>query len=119
MKLLLVVFLSLISCSVAFSQASFPADYPADLPRPKITQAYPSSKLDNGLIFQFESELSVADVLKFFQDEMPKLGYKISNGPTTTGDVSANAGWNKGSREVTVMIVNSGTRKTSISILYQ
>ena len=99
----------------------FPSDYPSDMPKPKITMSLGSFLAENGKMFNFESDLTVMDALKFFQDEMPKNGYEQINKEVIMDNISgASAGLKKGSTEVTLMIKADDDKKNiAISILYK
>ena len=137
MKLLASLFFVCVLClvsSVSYSQipgledlqgiggTEFPSDYPSDMPKPKITMSLGSFPADNnGKIFNFESDLTVMDALKFFQDEMPKNGYKqINEAVIFDNNSGASAGWNNGNNEVILTIKADDERKQiAISILYK
>ena len=122
MKFFLTLAFILIS-SAAFSQETsknFPVDYPSDLPKPKITNAYQSSKQESGTVFQFESDLSGREVLDFFAAGMAAEGYVVANNPLYTEDNSGGSGeWIKGKNEVYILIVKAEENKTFISITYK
>lgn len=122
MKYLLTLVFILIA-SASFSQdlgKNFPADYPSDLPKPKITNGYQSSKQETGVVFQFDSDLSVKEALDFFAAEMPKAGYDVMNNPLYSDDNSSGSGdWKKDKNEVSLLIVKLDENKTFISIIYK
>lgn len=123
MKVLLTLVFILIA-SASFSQdlgKNFPADYPADMPKPKITNAYPSSKQETSTVFNFDTDLKVRDAMKFFVEEMSKAGYTaVDTEPLyTDGDAAATADWKKGNTEVMIMIIKVEDAMSSISISYK
>jgi hypothetical protein len=120
---LFITFVFILIASAAFSQETsknFPEDYPADLPKPKITKSYESSKQESGTVFQFDTDLSGKETLDFFVAEMGKEGYEVANNPLYSEDNSGGSGqWRKGKNEVSILIVKAEENKTFISITYK
>lgn len=117
MKLSLTIFLILIACKISLAQTDLPADYPADLPKHKFTKYTGSEKLDNGIVYMFDSDESAKDAINFFTAEMPKAGYKVFSDPLITDETSGSGLWEKGDKIITVLALKpEGFDQTSISI---
>ncbi|MBS1494903.1 MAG: hypothetical protein JST55_15420 [Bacteroidetes bacterium] len=119
MKVILTLVFILIA-SASFSQdlgKNFPADYPADLPKPKITVYNGSEPVDKGTVFMFDTDQTVKDAFNFFTAEMPKAGYKVYSEPLLSGDTGGSGLWEKDDKIVTLLVMKpEGFEQTSISI---
>jgi len=116
MKLLLTLFFFLIACKISLAQ-DFPVDYPADLPKPKITVYNGSESVDKGTVYMFDTDQSVKDAFEFFTAEMPKAGYKVFSEPLLTGDSDGSGLWEKDDKIVTLLVMKlEGFEQTLISI---
>lgn len=117
MKFILPLFLLLIACKISFAQTELPADYPADLPKHKFTKYSGSEKLDNGIVYMFDSNESPTDAMNFFTTEMPKAGYKVFSEPLMTDGTGGSGLWEKGDKIITMLVMKpEGFDETSISI---
>jgi hypothetical protein len=115
MKKLLTLFFILIACKISFAQSiDFPADYPADLPKPKITKYTGSEPVDKGTVFIFDSDQSVSDALNFFTIEMPKAGYKVFSEPLLTDNTGGSALWEKDDKLVALLIMKINESEPTI-----
>lgn len=117
MKLSFTLLILLIACKISFAQdTKFPDDYPSDLPKPQIVKYSGSEKLDNGIVFLFETNQSVKEAMNFFTAEMPKAGYNIFS-EAVTDDAGGSSFWEKGNKLITLLVLKpDGFEQTSISI---